>query len=209
MLPVEDNDCVPKSYLLVYNVGKRQNFGQLLRSAAAFGVTAIFIVGAEKLSTFGNQGTTLHCEFRHFDDIKTAKEYLVSKNIALVGIEISDDAVAVQEHPFKGDTCFMLGNEGTGMNQLQLDACDSFVYVPQYSGATASLNVFIAGSIVLHHFAIWSKMNEHQRVGQKFKTDPGRNSLDRYTNPTEWEASEISRKREHRAASKKAKLVSP
>ena len=191
-----------KSYLLVYNVGKRQNFGQLLRSAAAFGVTAVFVVGAEKLSTFGNQGTTLHCEFRHFPDIKIAKEYLVSQNIKLVGIEITDDSTPIQSHPFSGDTCFMLGNEGTGMNQLQLDACDSFVYVPQHSGATASLNVFIAGSIVLHHFAMWSGLPEQSRSGQKFMTDAGRNSLDRFTNPTEWEASEITRKRQERAAKK-------
>ena len=191
-----------KSYLLVYNVGKRQNFGQLLRSAAAFGVSAVFVVGAEKLSTFGNQGTTLHCEFRHFADIKAAKEYLVAHNIKLIGIEITDSSVPVQSQPFTGDTCFMLGNEGTGMNELQLHACDSFVYIPQHSGATASLNVFIAGSIVLHHFALWSGLPEQQREGQKFITDPGRTSLDRFTDPTEWEAAEITRKREDRAAKK-------
>jgi len=191
-----------KSYLLIYNVGKRQNFGQLLRSAAAFGVSAVFVIGAEKLSTFGNQGTTLHCEFRHFADIKTAKEYLVANNIKLIGIEITDESAPVQSHPFTGDTCFMLGNEGTGMNELQMAACDSFVYIPQHSGATASLNVFIAGSIALHHFALWSGLPEQKRLGQKFVTDAGRTSLDRFTNPTEWEESEITRKREDRAAKK-------
>lgn len=48
-----------KSYLLICNVGKRQNWGQLLRSATAFGVTEVFVVGAKKmkeLALFGNQG---------------------------------------------------------------------------------------------------------------------------------------------------------
>ena len=30
--------------------------------------------------------------------------------------------------------------------------CDFFVYIPQYGGGTASLNVTVAASIVLHHF---------------------------------------------------------
>ena len=191
-----------KSYLLIYNVGKRQNFGQLLRSACAFGVTAIFIVGAEKLSTFGNQGTSLHCEFRHFPDIVAAKTYLVENRIKLVGIEIAEGAAAIESHPFDGDTCFMLGNEGTGMNEQQMAACDSFVYVPQYSGATASLNVFIAGSIVMHHFAVWAGFSERQRSGQKFVTEDGRGSLERFQNPTEWEKTEIERKRADRAEKK-------
>ena len=193
-----------KSYLLLYNVGKRQNFGQLLRSACAFGVTAILVVGAEKLSTFGNMGTTLHCEFRHFTDIQSAKAYLVERKITLVGIEIAEGAVSVTSQPFDGDTCFMLGNEGTGMNEQQIAACDKFVYVPQYSGATASLNVFIAGSIVLHHFAVWAGFSEHSRDGGKFIVESGRGALERYQNPTNWEKSEIDKKRTERAA-KKAK----
>ena len=31
--------------------------------------------------------------------------------------------------------------------------CDFFVYIPQYGGGTASLNVTVAASIVLQHFA--------------------------------------------------------
>jgi hypothetical protein len=30
--------------------------------------------------------------------------------------------------------------------------CDFFVYIPQYGGGTASLDVIVAASIVLHHF---------------------------------------------------------
>jgi len=31
--------------------------------------------------------------------------------------------------------------------------CDHFVYIPQYTDKTASLNVAVAGSIIFHHFA--------------------------------------------------------
>jgi len=46
--------------------------------------------------------------------------------------------------------------------------CDSFVYIPQYTEKTASLNVAIAGSIIFHHFALWAGYKEQKRVGFKF-----------------------------------------
>merc|ERR1712107_309029 len=51
-----------RSYLLLYNVSKKQNFGQIIRSAMAFGVEEVGVVGAKKISDlqlFGNQAP--HC----------------------------------------------------------------------------------------------------------------------------------------------------
>ena len=39
----------PASYLLLHNVGKKTNWGTLLRSAAAFGVKDVLVVGGQKL----------------------------------------------------------------------------------------------------------------------------------------------------------------
>jgi tRNA G18 (ribose-2'-O)-methylase SpoU len=163
----EDRDC----YMLVYNIGKRKNFGDILRSAAAFGVIEVFVVGAKKLSLFGNQGTQRYCKFTHFESLDNAKVELQKRGIRLVGIEITDQAIPIQSFPFVGPTCFMAGNEGSGMNEQQIAACDSFVFIPQYSGATASLNVATATGIVLHHFALWSGKPEQNRQGHKFVMD--------------------------------------
>ena len=42
--------------------------------------------------------------------------------------------------------------KGTGLSAKELEICDFFVYIPQYGGGTASLNVTVAASIVLHQF---------------------------------------------------------
>lgn len=62
----------------------------------------------------------------------------------------------------------MLGNEGSGLNANQMAICDHFVYIPQYTDKTASLNVAIAGSIIFHHFALWAQYKEASRDGYKF-----------------------------------------
>jgi hypothetical protein len=53
--------------------------------------------------------------------------------------------------------------QGQGLNERQLALCDSFVYIPQYGPGTASLNVAVAASIVLHHFALFAGYPVRQR----------------------------------------------
>jgi tRNA C32,U32 (ribose-2'-O)-methylase TrmJ len=43
--------------------------------------------------------------------------------------------------------------QGTGLSDKEMEICDSFVYIPQSGPGTASLNVTVAASIVLHQFA--------------------------------------------------------
>ena len=58
--------------------------------------------------------------------------------------------------------------QGTGLSTAQIRLCDSFVYIPQHGEGTASLNVTVATSIVLHHFAIWAGYQESSRHGFKY-----------------------------------------
>ncbi len=111
----------PQLYLLLCNVGKKQNFGTLIRSACAFGVSAILVVGAKKLATFGSQGTALHANFVYLESIEEAISWLAANGAKLVGIEITPEAVPVDRLACEGQSmCFMLGNEAVGMNEKQI-----------------------------------------------------------------------------------------
>ena len=83
-------------------------------------------------------------------------------------MEIVEGAERVQEKRFRGNTAFMVGNEGYGLTEKQMLFCDRFVYIPQYGRGTASLNVVIASSIVLHEFAVWAQFEEAPRDGYKY-----------------------------------------
>lgn len=160
---------LPQSILILHNVSKKKNFGELLRTAAAMGVCEVVIVGAQKLATFGAHGTVGHLRFSHFSKLADAVAYVRNVRCAkLCGVEITSDALPVQAHPFQGTTAFLMGNEGAGLLPVQLAVCDQFVYIPQHSAATASLNVNAACAVVLHHFAQWAALPEAPRDGFKF-----------------------------------------
>ncbi|KAL5984008.1 hypothetical protein ACLOJK_018110 [Asimina triloba] len=142
-----------ESFVVVHNIAKRHNVGTLARSATAFGVSELILVGRRDFNAFGSHGSTSHLAFRHFYSLSEARLYLTNeKNCDICGVEITDGAFAVSKHPFKKSTAFLLGNEGSGLSAKECEICDFFVYIPQYGGGTASLNVTVAASIVLHHF---------------------------------------------------------
>ena len=166
------------SILVLHNVAKKKNFGDLIRSAAAMGVEEIIVVGAKNLATHGAQGCASHVKFSHFLNFKTACAYLRDvRRASLCGVEITPDAQPVQKHPFKGTTAFLMGNEGQGLTPQQIEACEQFVYIPQHSDATASLNVNAACAGVLHHFAMWAALPEAPREGYKYLQGPSKQAI--------------------------------
>ncbi|KAJ6790632.1 uncharacterized protein M6B38_367300 [Iris pallida] len=161
-------DTAVESIVVVHNIAKRHNVGTMARSATAFGVSEMVLVGRRDFNAFGSHGSTSHLRFRHLHSLPLARAHLKERGFDICGVEIADGALPVDRHPFRKSTAFLLGNEGTGLSPKECEICDFFVYIPQYGCGTASLNVTVAASIVLHHFGVWAGFPERNRVGSKF-----------------------------------------
>lgn len=126
-----------ESLVIVHNVAKRHNVGTLARSATAFGVTEMILIGKRDFNSFGSHGSTSHLRFRHFHSLSDARHYLKvikhqtkpfllffltfnfdnlfssqeERDCDICGVEIADGAVSIEKHPFRKSTAFLLGNE--------------------------------------------------------------------------------------------------
>jgi tRNA(Leu) C34 or U34 (ribose-2'-O)-methylase TrmL len=144
-------------YLIIANVCKRNNVKTLISTALAFNFTPL-VVGLQSILD------ELHREdFRYMqvDNMQELEEYLESKRVHVMAIEISDTATSLLDNPWKSDAAtaiaLMPGNEGFGLSKTQRKICHSMVYIPQYGVGTASLNVTVATSIVLSQYNEWAK----------------------------------------------------
>jgi tRNA G18 (ribose-2'-O)-methylase SpoU len=142
-----------KCFLVIYNVSKKHNVGSIIRSAAAMNVSEVWVIGKKKLASFGNQGTAKRVVYRFFDDVNHLKTHATQSKVQILGVEIMEQAKSIWTFPFSGSTAFVMGNEGTGLSDLEKEICDGFIYIPQYQSNTESLNVSVAAGIVLNHFA--------------------------------------------------------
>lgn len=87
------------------------------------------------------------------------------------------------------------------MNEKQISLCDHFVYIPQFSKGTASLNVNVAASIVMHHFSTWAGYEEAPREKDraKFVVESFETGKDRERTEDEIQLAEERKKRREEA----------
>lgn len=87
------------------------------------------------------------------------------------------------------------------MNEKQISLCDHFVYIPQFSKGTASLNVNVAASIVMHHFSTWAGYEEAPREEDraKFVVESFETGKDRERTEDEIQLAEERKKRREEA----------
>jgi tRNA G18 (ribose-2'-O)-methylase SpoU len=168
-------------YLVIANIGKFQNVRAMVNAAIAFGCTEILLVGqvknAERLLERASCGHDDHDDhedgmsklLRQFGNWKTCVDYMQSKKIYLIGVEIDETSQPLNDEYFDkqaprcDDVGILLGNEGQGILPKYLKECSALIRIPQYGAGTASLNVNVATSIVLHRFNLWQTKREQQK----------------------------------------------
>jgi tRNA (guanosine-2'-O-)-methyltransferase len=133
-------------------VAYRVNLGTLARTCDAVGAClAIPHTAREALK----QGNTLRKPIcLHWAD--RPNRWLEQQREAgseIVGVELADDAVRLADlQPARRPTVVVLGHESGGIPEESWDLLDRVVEIPM-TGTSASLNVAVAGSLVLYKLA--------------------------------------------------------
>jgi TrmH family RNA methyltransferase len=137
------------------------NVGSLFRSADSFGVQDILLVeGAASPDHPRAQRTARGCTstvpWRMLDE-RSLLDVLQKSGRPMFALELGGDPLS--RFPFPPDGIAVLGSEEMGVSPAFLEACDSSagrVTIP-LAGTKGSLNVGVAGGIMLHH---WFSMAE-------------------------------------------------
>jgi tRNA G18 (ribose-2'-O)-methylase SpoU len=123
-----------------------ENLGVLWRSAQNLGASFIFTIGKR----YAKQATDTHhavhaMPYFHYATFEDFYGHL-PKGARIVGVEMHDNAEALEhfEHPRR--CVYLLGAEDHGMSKVAIEKSHHLV---QFS-STLSLNVAVAGSIVLY-----------------------------------------------------------
>lgn len=142
---------ISNKILLLDHIQDPGNLGTLLRSALAFGFQTI--VMDECVDVYNDkvlratQGAVFHLDLYHAYLPDFIEEHSTHTFIgtAMRGTELDDVRV-----PYRMGV--ILGNEGAGVSQELLDATLFNVTIPMHQ--TESLNVGVAGSIIMYHCRI-------------------------------------------------------
>ncbi|PIE46117.1 MAG: rRNA methyltransferase [Gammaproteobacteria bacterium] len=130
----------------IMHARKAENIGTLWRSAYIMGASFIFTVDRQYKKQSSDVVTTpSRIPLYHYKDLSDLIAHL-PYGAPLIGIEMTDKAVLVSDFEHPKRAVYLLGSETNGLSQKTIDSCHYTIKLP----GNFSLNVAVAGSIVMH-----------------------------------------------------------
>jgi tRNA (guanosine-2'-O-)-methyltransferase len=140
--------------LVLEDVQNPFNVGAIVRTAAAFSVDHLWLVGATpdlggpKVAKTA-LGTQRYLTWTACADVDEAAALARGDGLAVVGVELAEGAVPIHEAVLGPEVALVLGHEDRGLTPRALAACDEVAYVPQL-GKVGSLNVATAAALAIY-----------------------------------------------------------
>jgi len=147
------------SIVILGEVQDPHNVGAIVRSAAAFGASAVLIPEHRGCPVTGtviktSAGTAFTIPLVSVGNINNALRDLKDKGFWVYGLDGEGDTKLTEEQ-FTKPSAFIVGNEATGMRLKTHELCDTVLTIPMHPRAE-SLNASVSAAVVL---AEWSKQH--------------------------------------------------
>lgn len=131
-----------------------QNVGALLRTAEAVGVHGVIVLERRAVDITPavsrvSAGAVEHLLVAKVTNLAQTFEALKRAGVWIVGVEDHPNAQDYRRVDLNLPLALVVGSEGEGMRRLTAERCDLLVRLPM-RGKIGSLNVAVAGSIVLY-----------------------------------------------------------
>jgi tRNA G18 (ribose-2'-O)-methylase SpoU len=153
--------------IAAWNITKEHNVGSLVRTAHAAAAEEVVLVGEREWNVEAARTSELFTTVTKLRDAAAFHRYREEKRWDLVAVELDARAVNLFDAEYPERPCFLLGAELGGIPADLLDEAKLVVQIPQW-GLVPSLNLAVAGSIVLYDF-----LGKRHRSGRLNRPDGG------------------------------------
>ena len=157
-LDVEKNPAVA----ILGEIHDPHNVGAIIRSAAAFGLAGVLIPEHRQAGVTGvvvktSAGMAFRIPLVSIGNINATLKTLKEKGFWTYGL-LMEGSTALGSEAFDVPAAFVIGNEGAGIREKTLDACDISLSIPMHQ-RTESLNAAVSAAVVFYE---WSRKHpEH------------------------------------------------
>ncbi len=125
------------------------NIGSIVRTANAFNVAAVHIVGKRRWNRRGAMVTDRYQHVLHHPDVTELVAWAEGEGLPLLGIDNLPEAQPIETADLPRAAVMVFGQEGPGLTAEALAACTAHYAIAQY-GSTRSINAGAAAAIAMH-----------------------------------------------------------
>lgn len=132
--------------IAIENLTRDFNMGTIVRSANAFGVRTVHVIGRRQWNKRGAMMTDTYLTVCYHENVSAFVEAVKPRRI--VAVDNVAGAVDIRRVKPSQDAVLVFGAEGPGLSEAIIGCADQIVAIPQ-RGSTRSLNVGVAAGIAL------------------------------------------------------------
>jgi tRNA G18 (ribose-2'-O)-methylase SpoU len=133
------------------------NIGSMVRTANAFNVGGVHILGRRRWNRRGAMVTDRYLRVQHHASVADFADWLSAESYQAIGIDNLPGAVPLEACELPERACLVFGSEGPGLTDELVAVCERLVAITQY-GSTRSINAGAAAAIAMYHWALrWAQ----------------------------------------------------
>ena len=129
------------------------NIGSIVRTANAFNVASVHIVGKRDWNRRGAMVTDKYLHVIHHPDVANFKAWFDERGIEIIGIDNVASSTSLESAKLPKECVLLFGQEGAGMSDEAVEVCEQVLAISQY-GSTRSMNASAAGAIAMYAWAM-------------------------------------------------------
>lgn len=136
-------------HIAIENFGNDANIGAVVRTANAFAVDTVHIVGRRRWNRRGAMVTDRYQRLRHHDTTAELLSFAADAGLTVVAVDNVPGAARLEQTQLPRDCLLIFGQEGPGITPEAQSGAAVTVSIAQF-GSTRSINAGVAAGIVMH-----------------------------------------------------------
>lgn len=133
----------------IENFGHDLNIGTVVRTANAFAVSTVHIVGRRRWNRRGAMVTDRYQHLRHHDTVASVVEFAALAGLVVIAVDNLPGAVPIETAMLPRNCLLLFGQESSGLTPAARDGAAMTVSIAQF-GSTRSINAGVAAGIAMH-----------------------------------------------------------
>lgn len=145
-----------KLHVAIENYQHDYNIGTIVRSANAFNVAGVHIIGKRHWNRRGAMATEKYLELYEHPTVTDFVTWAKNNSQTIIGIDNIEGSTPLNSSTLPQNAVLVFGQEGPGLSADMQAHCTQIIAIEQF-GSTRSVNVGVAAGIVLYE---WVRRNK-------------------------------------------------
>lgn len=140
-------------HIAIENWGHDLNIGSVVRTANAFAVKEVHIIGRKRWNRRGAMVTDRYQHVRHHESAQAFEVWAQDAGLQVIGIDNIDDSIPIEGYQFPRNAVLVFGQEKAGLTPEAQAISTDVLHITQF-GSTRSINAGAAAAIAMHSWIV-------------------------------------------------------